>query len=197
MFFRNRKMIADVRRILGWVGGGVHKRIDENRELLELLRDKAPEFIEQNSWVVHWLQSQDDFLCELASAVPITEGQFLSQTRDPARAFPRPWPGETAESINRLHVGTATENTRTSTLPTPTEFGLTDDVTFDVVRAGSVGTKPATWAEMLDFLDACGIDVNSTYGEISLSAVVAGVPFEIDGANMAFKVRGSDAVHKA
>jgi hypothetical protein len=40
MFFRNRKMIADVRRILGWVGGGVHKRIDENRELLELLRDK-------------------------------------------------------------------------------------------------------------------------------------------------------------
>ena len=94
MFFWNRRVVAEVRRILGWSGGGVHKRIDENRELLELLRDNAPEFVQEHPWIVNWLQSQDEFLSELASAVPIMEGRFLAQTRNPVGVFPRPWPAE-------------------------------------------------------------------------------------------------------
>ncbi|HKR40057.1 MAG TPA: hypothetical protein VJU59_10350 [Paraburkholderia sp.] len=101
MFFRESKLIAHVRRVMGWVGGGVHKRIDENRELLELLRNKVPDFVAAHPEVVSWLQSQDDFLCELADRVPITEGQFLSLTKSPTLTFPRLWPGETVESLER------------------------------------------------------------------------------------------------
>lgn len=93
MFFRNGRMITRVRRILGWTGGGVHKRIDENRELLELLRNEAPEFVAAHPEVVNWLQSEDDFLCELAATVPITEGRFLSLTKSQVSTFPRHWPG--------------------------------------------------------------------------------------------------------
>jgi len=99
MFFRDSKLIADVRRILGWSGGGVHKRIDENRELLALLRDEAPDFMAAHPWVVGWVQDQDDFLCELAATVPISEGRFLRLAIDNPADFPRPFPGETAESF--------------------------------------------------------------------------------------------------
>ncbi|PNE59917.1 hypothetical protein A8H39_01860 [Paraburkholderia fungorum] len=94
-------MITHVRRILGWVGGGVHKRIDENRELLELLRNEVPDFIASHPEVVNWLQSQDDFLCELADAVPISEGRFLGLMKNSIAPFPRPWPGETVETLQR------------------------------------------------------------------------------------------------
>jgi hypothetical protein len=33
----NMKLLSKVKNILGFTGGGVRKRIDENRELLELL----------------------------------------------------------------------------------------------------------------------------------------------------------------
>jgi hypothetical protein len=80
MFRRNRK---NLKTILGWTGGGVHKRIDENRELLELLQQDG--FIDRYPWVKGWLRSQDEFLSELIEAVPIQEGGFV-------RLTPRPWP---------------------------------------------------------------------------------------------------------
>ncbi|WP_168788811.1 hypothetical protein [Paraburkholderia aromaticivorans] len=73
----NRTVVARVRRILGSTGGGIHKRIDENIELLELLRDRAPDFLGQHPWVVNWFESHDEFLRQLANAVPLKEGFFL------------------------------------------------------------------------------------------------------------------------
>jgi hypothetical protein len=90
----------DVRRILGWSGGGVHKRIDENRELLEVLRDKAPEFLEQNPWVIGWIQSNDTFFSELARAVPISDGHFYNLTLRPDIQFPRAWPNVPARGVS-------------------------------------------------------------------------------------------------
>lgn len=114
-FFRHGSPLADVRRILGWVGGGVHKRIDENRELLELLRNEVPDFVAAHPEVVNWLQSQDDFLCELADAVPISGGQFLHLTGRPDRVFPRPWPGETEQTIQRTIAAAAVSSNPTGT----------------------------------------------------------------------------------
>lgn len=102
MLFGNRKLILNVKRILGWVGGGVHKRIDENRELLELLRKEAPEVIAKNPWIVGWIRSNDDFFTELEAAVPIEKGKFLSAAKMREGKFPRPWPGEDKESLERL-----------------------------------------------------------------------------------------------
>jgi hypothetical protein len=106
--FSTRPLLVKVRRILGWTGGGVHKRIDENRELLELLCAEAPELVIQHPYLVNWLHSQDEFLSELASTVPIREGRFLSQTTDPRRAFPRPWPSETVEFVQRRIAASST-----------------------------------------------------------------------------------------
>ena len=91
-------MILDVKRILGWVGGGVHKRIDENRELLELLRKEAPEVIAKNPWIVEWVQANDDFFTELEAAVPLSEGRFLGAANGIGSGFPRPWPGAPSRS---------------------------------------------------------------------------------------------------
>lgn len=76
--------------------GGIFKRIDENRELLELLEDKAPEVLNQYCWIVSWLQSQDRFLSELATV----EGVAPSVRRRTSD-FPRPWPERVVERLSR------------------------------------------------------------------------------------------------
>lgn len=84
---------SKVENILGFTGGGVHKRIDENRELLELLQREASGFLASHSWVEGWLASNDEFFVALALNVPITEGRFLGQAQRRPGEFPRPWPG--------------------------------------------------------------------------------------------------------
>ncbi|WP_407221966.1 hypothetical protein [Escherichia coli] len=45
---------------------GIFKRIDENRELLELLYEKTPELMDECSRIRGWIESQDEFLSKLA-----------------------------------------------------------------------------------------------------------------------------------
>lgn len=78
---RSMELLTTVKGILGYMGGGVHKRIDENRELLELLQRDAPEFLKSHSWVENWLESNDEFFAALESNVPITEGTFFRQAQ--------------------------------------------------------------------------------------------------------------------
>ena len=87
-------LLFEVKRILGFTGGGVYKRIDENRELLELLRREAPCFLASNSWVEGWLASNDEFFVALVSTVPIAEGRFIGQAQCRSGAFPRSFPGK-------------------------------------------------------------------------------------------------------
>ena len=91
MFRKTKKIVDSVRAILGWTGGGIHKRIDENRELMELLQSDG--FIDRYPWVEGWLRSQDEFLSTLLAAVPIQNGLFMGATRGGV-PFPRPWPKE-------------------------------------------------------------------------------------------------------
>ena len=89
------KLTSEANKQLFWVlakvGGGIYKRIDENRELVELLQKEAPEFVYENPWVMGWLKSQDDFLCKIEAATsepPVC--QFGK--RNIGRVFPRSWP---------------------------------------------------------------------------------------------------------
>lgn len=70
--------------------GGVHKRVDENRELLELLHAKAPKLLNDCPWVVGWIQSNDEFFTALeglSGPLGATNQQFSMRS-----GFPRPWP---------------------------------------------------------------------------------------------------------
>lgn len=77
-----------VMQVMGHNHGGIFKRIDENRELLELLQREAPALLAKQPWVVGWLASQDGFLCDLASVAQPLAAQFPKR----GDAFPRPWP---------------------------------------------------------------------------------------------------------
>jgi hypothetical protein len=86
MLFRKSKYQTRLRAIesvIRCAGGGVFKRIDENRELLELIQRESPEFLRKNSWVISWLKSHDDFFTELAKATQMQ----VSDEREP-----RHWP---------------------------------------------------------------------------------------------------------
>jgi hypothetical protein len=83
----NNQTLAKVRRILAGSEGGIHKRIDENRELLELLQTQAPVVLHKYPWIEGWLRSQDNFLTNLSDAVQVEEPMFK-----PRQNFPRSWP---------------------------------------------------------------------------------------------------------
>ena len=77
-------------KILLQANGGVYKRINENRELLEFLQDRAPKLLEECPWIVGWIQSNDEFLTALEcnfGPVAVGTSQFSPRPR-----FPRPWP---------------------------------------------------------------------------------------------------------
>jgi hypothetical protein len=70
--------------------GGLVKRIDENRELLELLQRECPGVLIRHWWIEGWLKSNDDLFVALAEA----SGE---DPRRPTRQhdnYPRPWPGK-------------------------------------------------------------------------------------------------------
>lgn len=75
-------------RILARHYGGIYKRIDENRELRELLQSKAPEFLAAHPWVNGWFDSADGFLVDLENAAPPLDAQFKPKHSE-AYSFPR------------------------------------------------------------------------------------------------------------
>ena len=89
MFFTKfSKLKAFLRDAGVGMSGGAYKRIDENRELLELLQTDAPEFLASHPWVEGWISAHDKFFVALAAAVP-------PDRHTPYPGFPRAWPGRT------------------------------------------------------------------------------------------------------
>lgn len=87
-FFRPKVSPALV-TLLEQVGGGAHKRVDENRELLELLQSKAPHLLDEYPWIVGWLQANDEVF--VGMAVMATELQLEPRFAEQP-GFPRAWP---------------------------------------------------------------------------------------------------------
>ena len=176
------KTLGLLKKILGQHHGGIYKRIDENRELLELLQREAPELLAKQPWVVSWLESQDGFLRDLESAVPLTDVQFPKQANTSGRSFPRPWP--TVQNENAAVVQW--------NVSTPGYWGLPNDIVFRVSRGDQTSPIPCTFDQMLDFLDASGL--NLARDEVQVAGIIAGIPFEMDGAAMQFEqVRSNGA----
>jgi hypothetical protein len=73
--------------------GGIYKRIDENRELLELLINKAPQVLVDHPQVKAWLASQDRFLLGLLEAVGEVPDAAYKKRNVGHLPFPREWPG--------------------------------------------------------------------------------------------------------
>jgi hypothetical protein len=69
---------------------------------------------------------------------------------------------------------------------TPNMYGLADGVEFIVRRNGVASPRKASFAEAIDFIDACAIDIQGN--EVLVTAILGyGAPFEIDGAEMSFE----------
>lgn len=73
--------------------GGLLKRIDENREVLELLQERVPDFVSSHPWLEVWLRCNDNFFVQL-EAILETEKIWGA-----CEGFPRPWPGRLDEQF--------------------------------------------------------------------------------------------------
>ena len=81
---RRARELGDVEEILASSCGGVHKMVDRNRALLELLVQEVPDFMLKNAWLMSWFRAQDKFLSDLAS-LPVAP-------RVNRESIPRPFP---------------------------------------------------------------------------------------------------------
>jgi len=66
------------------------KRIDETRELAELLQTRAPELLRSHPWILLWLEDNDSFLVELAQILGEAPLDGGAAHRSGIRV--RPWP---------------------------------------------------------------------------------------------------------
>ena len=66
--------------------GGLIKRIDENRELLEELRRKCPTVLYENWWIENWISSNDRFFVALKAILGLPDRSFAGNP------YPRAWP---------------------------------------------------------------------------------------------------------
>ena len=87
-FFKPRVSPALV-LLLEDVGGGAHQRVDENRELLELLQSKAPFLLDQYPWIVGWLRANDEVFVEMGA---MATALGLEPRFGVRAGFPRSWP---------------------------------------------------------------------------------------------------------
>lgn len=72
--FKANQQLAQIKDVLERSQRGLGKRIDENRELLELLYLDAPILMKEKPWIAGWLHSQDEFLNDLAKAASVDLG---------------------------------------------------------------------------------------------------------------------------
>ena len=93
MFFKNARLRA-IESVMKFTGGGIFKRIDENRELLELLQRESPEFLQKHPWVNLWIEAQDEFFTELAKSAQMQPLQGHE---------PRPYGDNTLMSALRMN----------------------------------------------------------------------------------------------
>lgn len=82
--YRKVKAIEELATTRGNTGGLV-KRIDENRELLELMQKEAPEFVSSHPWLIGWIEANDQFFVQLNGILGTAMPPHMPN-------YPRPWP---------------------------------------------------------------------------------------------------------
>jgi len=82
-----------IQDVVSHIGGGVFKRIDENRELMALLQARCPQVLHDQPWIEGWLRSNDDFFVAVASVTQaVNPLSHFNAVHEGVRPFPRPWP---------------------------------------------------------------------------------------------------------
>ena len=81
--------------------GGIEKRLDENRELLETIIRDSPTLLKDNLWIVHWIRSTEQYLLKVSGAANIE----IDVKR--IRPFPKVTPYFTYHSISYAPTRTA------------------------------------------------------------------------------------------
>jgi len=101
-YSKETEKLRKLEHILEHRSKGIYKRIDTNRELLELIYKEAPDFINKCHWIEGWLKDQDDFLNELAETAQTPKSHYVSFYDE--STFPRPYPSEpgVTDSVSQL-----------------------------------------------------------------------------------------------
>ncbi|MEY2336346.1 hypothetical protein [Acidithiobacillus ferrianus] len=55
---------------------------------------------------------------------------------------------------------------------------------YTMIRGGLVGNRSMSLDEVMEFIDACGIDKGN---ELAVAAILAGNPIHVDGADIVFR----------
>ena len=85
-----KRQLAAIQEVVVQSAHGIRKRIDEHRELLETLQRDFPHLLSSYWRIEGWVESQDQFLTDLAVATGVVRGRSSEN-------FPRPWPGRLSE----------------------------------------------------------------------------------------------------
>jgi len=85
-----KRQLAAIQEVVVQSAHGIRKRIDEHRELLETLQRDFPHLLSSYWRIEGWVESQDQFLTDLAVATGVVRGRSSEN-------FPRPWPGRLKE----------------------------------------------------------------------------------------------------
>ncbi|MBN3780473.1 hypothetical protein G3O06_23450 [Burkholderia sp. Ac-20345] len=87
---KSRKQLDAITKlsVLRGTTGGLTKRIDENRELLELLLNEAPEFVAEHRWLIGWIKANDSFFTQLSEILQVQNHDERAHNT----LVPRPWP---------------------------------------------------------------------------------------------------------
>lgn len=81
---QTKTVMREVYGVLEIFTGGIHKRIDETREITESIQNHCPQVFQQADGLVHWLEATDTFLCRLRdTAMP--EGIYPAQDEERRR----------------------------------------------------------------------------------------------------------------
>jgi hypothetical protein len=91
--------------------GGLVKRIDENRELLELLQERVPQFVSSHPWLVGWIQANDNFFTQLEGILE-TRKMLFTPSMASLHDYPRRWP-----ALVLVTKGTAFKSDTTTAAP--------------------------------------------------------------------------------
>ena len=103
--------------LLEQIGRGAHKRVDENRELLELLQSKVPHLLDECPWIV---------ACMARAASISRPGRFGALHRQALRAAPRATFSVTAirlQSLTQLRASLAFRG-KPCSLSLPSRLGV-------------------------------------------------------------------------
>ncbi|EMR0499913.1 hypothetical protein ROS72_004661 [Citrobacter freundii] len=76
-----QQKLSKLEKLISQNERGVYKRIDENRQLLELLIRETPDLFETHGWIRGWFKSLDEYLLALSHEANLSEYESSIRVR--------------------------------------------------------------------------------------------------------------------